>query len=162
MPYGSVGGSGGVSTAIVPTGAMLPYGGAAPPPTGYILCDGAAISRATFAELFAVIGTQYGVGDGSTTFNVPDMKTGNLFPRGATNDAGRGTTGGSKTHTLTIAQLAAHTHLSPVWDTASAGGSGVLDNTVNGASQFSTGSTGSGSAHNNEPQFVDFNFIIKS
>jgi microcystin-dependent protein len=61
-----------------PAGSILMFG-AASAPTGYHLCDGAAISRTTFATLFGVIGTTFGVGDGSTTFNVPNMA--NKFPR---------------------------------------------------------------------------------
>lgn len=55
----------------VPTGSILPYGGSTAP-TGWLLCSGGAISRATYADLFAVIGTAYGAGDGSTTFNLPN------------------------------------------------------------------------------------------
>lgn len=64
-----------LSTAIgiVPTGGMLPYGGSAAP-SGYLLCDGSAVSRSTYSALFTVLGTAYGAGDGSTTFNVPDMR----------------------------------------------------------------------------------------
>lgn len=57
----------------VPAGVMFPYA-AASAPTGFILCDGSAVSRATFAALFAVIGTSYGAGNGSTTFNIPDTR----------------------------------------------------------------------------------------
>src|SRR5947209_3792877 len=57
----------------VPTGSLLPFAGTAAP-TGYLLCDGSAVSRTTEAALFAVIGTAYGKGDGSTTFNLPDMR----------------------------------------------------------------------------------------
>lgn len=56
-----------------PAGKISMYGGSAAP-TGWILCDGSAVSRTTFAALFAAIGTTYGVGDGSTTFNVPDFR----------------------------------------------------------------------------------------
>jgi len=64
----------------LPVGTIVMYGAAAAP-TGWLLCDGAAISRTTYAALFAVIGTTFGAGDGSTTFNVPDMR--GIFPRGA-------------------------------------------------------------------------------
>lgn len=56
-----------------PTGAVTEYAGSSAP-TGWLLCDGSAVSRSTYAALFAVIGTNYGAGDGSTTFNVPDVR----------------------------------------------------------------------------------------
>ena len=71
------------------TGMISMYAGAAAP-TGFLLCDGAAVSRTTFAALFAVASTTYGVGDGSTTFNVPDLRS--SFPVGQ----------GQKTKTLTF------------------------------------------------------------
>jgi phage-related tail fiber protein len=58
---------------LTPTGVILAFGGSSAP-AGYLLCDGAAVSRATYAALFAVIGTGYGVGDGATTFNLPSLK----------------------------------------------------------------------------------------
>lgn len=60
----------------VPTGTILPYGGSTAP-TGWLLCNGGAISRTTYADLFAIIGTNYGAGDGSTTFNLPNLS--NLY-----------------------------------------------------------------------------------
>ncbi len=65
--------------ALQPTGVITMYG-AASAPTGWLLCDGSAVSRATYATLFGIIGTTYGIGDNSTTFNVPNMKS--SFPIG--------------------------------------------------------------------------------
>ncbi|HEY6020546.1 MAG TPA: tail fiber protein [Candidatus Paceibacterota bacterium] len=82
------------------------------PPTGWLICDGSAISRTTYSQLFGVIGTTFGVGDGSTTFNIPNIK--GRIPIGK--DAAQtefdvmGETGGSKTKTLTTTELPAHTH----------------------------------------------------
>lgn len=80
----------------IPAGVMFPYGGATAP-TGYLLCDGTAYSRTTYAALFAAIGTAYGTGDGTTTFNVPDCR--GRVPAGKDNMGGtaanRLTTGGS-------------------------------------------------------------------
>ena len=59
--------------AITEVGFIKPYAGASVP-TGYLLCNGAAISRAQYPELFAAIGTTWGAGDGSSTFNVPDLR----------------------------------------------------------------------------------------
>jgi microcystin-dependent protein len=57
----------------LPVGAICSHG-AATAPAGFLVCDGAAVLRSTYAELFAVIGTTWGAGDGSTTFNVPDLR----------------------------------------------------------------------------------------
>lgn len=68
------------TTYLVPTGAILPYGGSAAP-SNFLLCDGTAVSRATYVTLFGVIGSSYGSGDGSTTFNLPDLR--NRIPLGS-------------------------------------------------------------------------------
>lgn len=60
-------------SALAPTAAVLPYA-ATTAPDGWLLCDGSAVSRTTYSFLFAAIGTSYGSGDGSTTFNVPDYR----------------------------------------------------------------------------------------
>lgn len=75
-------------------------------PLRHLACDGAAVSRSTYSALFAAIGTQYGSGDGSTTFNVPNLK-GRVpvgIDTGQTEFDTRGETGGAKTHTLTGAE----------------------------------------------------------
>ena len=69
-----------------PTGAVTAFA-ASNPPTGWLECDGSAVSRTTYADLFAVIGTSFGVGDASTTFNLPDLR--GEFIRGW--DNGKGT-----------------------------------------------------------------------
>ena len=63
----------GGQTYLVPTGGILPYGGSSAP-SNFLLCNGAAVSRSTYATLLGVIGTTFGTGDGSTTFNVPDLR----------------------------------------------------------------------------------------
>jgi microcystin-dependent protein len=59
--------------AYTPAGAIIPFGGATAP-SGYLECDGSAVSRTTYAALYAAIGTTWGSGDGSTTFNLPDLR----------------------------------------------------------------------------------------
>ena len=77
--------------ADAPVGSIQAYGGATAP-FGWLLCQGQAVSRATYAELFGVIGTSFGAGDGSTTFNIPDMRE--VVPVGA----GTSTRSGIATH----------------------------------------------------------------
>jgi microcystin-dependent protein len=72
---------------LLPPGLILPYGGSTAP-SGWLLCDGTAVSRTEYSELFASIGEAFGSGDGSTTFNLPDLR--GMFLRGA------GTYGGAK------------------------------------------------------------------
>ncbi len=98
--------------ALNPSGVMVMFGGASAP-TGWLLCDGAAVSRATYATLFAAIGTTWGVGDGSTTFNVPDMR--GRAPIGAGTGSGLtprtlGSKLGEENHALTLAENGSHTH----------------------------------------------------
>jgi microcystin-dependent protein len=89
--------------AIAPTGTVLPFAGTTAP-DGWLLCDGTEKSRATYAKLFAVIADTYGVGDGSTTFNVPDMR--GVFPRGSGTN-GTSNYGGVTGHTPEGGSLAA-------------------------------------------------------
>lgn len=109
-----------------PVGALQAYAGSSAP-TGWLLCYGQAISRTIYAALFAVVSTTYGSGDGSTTFNVPDLRGRSLF--GLDNmggsAAGRltgsntgnitspttlGSSGGQENHTLLTAEIPSHTH----------------------------------------------------
>lgn len=113
-----------VQALLVPTGAVSPYAGTSEP-SGWLFARGQAVSRATYAALFAAIGTTYGAGDGSTTFNLPDLRgrviagqddMGGTSANRLTGLSGGvdgdvlGATGGAETHTLTEAQLAAHNH----------------------------------------------------
>ena len=85
---------------------------AATAPTGWLLCDGSAISRTTYAGLFAVLGTTYGAGNGSTTFNIPDLRTRVAVGKNGTGTfATLGATGGAETVTLTSAEMPSHTHV---------------------------------------------------
>ncbi len=105
---------GGGDASGIPSGALLPFGGVVAP-FGYLLCDGAAVSRTRYATLFAVLGTAYGAGDGTNTFNVPDLRArvpvgeDGAAGRMSTNDA-RGQAGGEEKHTLSIPEIPAHSH----------------------------------------------------
>ena len=98
------------SMFITPPGVISQYAGTTAP-DGYLLCQGQEVSRVDYADLFAVIGITYGSGDGSTTFNLPDLRQ--RVPVGL-NSTGTfnalNNTGGSETHTITNAQLPSHTH----------------------------------------------------
>lgn len=94
----------------VPIGSIQMYGGTSAP-EDWLICDGAAISRTTYASLFAILGTSYGVGNGSTTFNLPDLR--GRVAVGKSTDTefdALGETGGSKTETLTTSNLPSHSH----------------------------------------------------
>lgn len=69
-----------ILSSLVPVGAILPYGGTSAP-SGFLMCDGSAVSRTTYANLFAIIGISYGSGDGVNTFNLPDYRDRTVFMR---------------------------------------------------------------------------------
>jgi microcystin-dependent protein len=92
--------------AFTPIGGIIPFAGTTAP-TNWLLCDGSAVSRSIYASLFAVCGTTYGAGNGSTTFNLPNML--NRLPMGAGSTYVRGATSAG-TVTLSTANLPAHDH----------------------------------------------------
>ena len=153
-------------------GAIKPWGKATAP-VGYVLCDGTAISRTTYAELFTVIGTTYGAGDTSTTFNVPNLQgktpqgyDGNTYNLAATGGANTVTvavtnnqaatnsitnnqsvtvTGSIDTTSLTTAQIASHSH---TYQKHAVGG--TLRSATGNPNRFGSGTTdsaGSGTGH---------------
>lgn len=157
-----------------PVGLITPWAGASTPAdTNWLLCDGSAISRTTYAALFALIGTTFGAGNGSSTFNVPDLR--GRVPLGvgtATGAAGatahtRGQKGGEETHVTTSAENGPHTHdgiqyaLTPVRNDAA-----QINVTVSvgggGGSAFNTTSSGSGTPHNTLPPYLGLNFVIRA
>ena len=95
----------------IPAGAMMAWASSVVP-ANWLLCDGSAVSRSTYASLFAAIGTQYGSGDGVTTFNLPNLKGRTIVGRDSsqTEFDTLGETGGTKTHTLTESEMPSHTH----------------------------------------------------
>lgn len=102
--------------AGLPAGVIFPYAGPSTSiPSGYLLCDGSAVARSSYAALFTAIGTAYGAGNGSTTFNLPNFK--GKVPVGVdtaqTEFDALGESGGAKTHTLTTAEMPSHTHTGP-------------------------------------------------
>ncbi|WP_299949065.1 phage tail protein [uncultured Ruegeria sp.] len=100
-----VGNAGEILAALGLTGALMPFA-MSTAPTGWLECDGSAVSRTTYAALFTAIGTTYGTGDGSTTFNLPDYR--GEFIRGW--DNGRGVDSGRTIGSAQADELEAHTH----------------------------------------------------
>jgi microcystin-dependent protein len=157
-----------------PTGALMmwPTGAA---PAGWLLCNGQAVSRSTYAELFAVITTTFGAGDNSTTFNLPDYR--NRMPVGAGTLYGVGSSGGNKdaivvshTHTATVNDPG-HNHQTGVI-TVDSGGFGLTARSsattaTPTSSSFtnvsvSISSTGSSGTDANMPPYLGIQFIIKT
>jgi len=140
----------------IPTATIVPWSSASVP-TGFLECNGQTVSRSTYSALFAIVGTTYGAGDGSSTFLVPNL--GDNVPVGKSNNKALGSTGGANTvsstgnvggstanATLSTAQLASHSHS---W---TAGSPGVPYTNPVSPGPGSTGTkntnnTGSGSGH---------------
>ena len=147
-------------------GTIKPWGKATAP-SGYLLCDGTAVSRTTYAELYVVLGDTYGAGNGSTTFNVPQLQgktpqgydgnTYNLAGTGGantvtvsmTNNQGVSVTGNIANTSLTTAQLASHNHtLSLQMGRQSMIGGPYIDvANQTDPSSISIGNAGSGTGH---------------
>lgn len=168
----------GASAAAVPSGTLLMWPTASAP-TGYLLCNGAAVSRTTYAALFALIGTTFGAGDTTTTFNLPDYR--DRMPIGAGTTYSAASSGGSK-DAITVS----HTHTASVTDPGHnhglissgypdtfnasqvAAGSVVIGNW--GAKSFiqttgisvSNSTTGSSGTNANLPPYLGIYFIIKA
>jgi microcystin-dependent protein len=150
--------------AAVPTGSVVSFAGPAAP-TGWLVCDGSAVDRSLYATLFAVIGTTYGAGNGSTTFNLPNLT--DRMPVGRSGSKALGSVGGTAQETLTLAQVPAHGHITGQWSNARpAGGTG--GNTLAPQGQGDAGgvpvtdTVGGGQSHNNVPPYQALNFIIKA
>lgn len=152
------------SGSFVPPGGIVSYGGATAP-TGWLLCDDSAVSRTTYATLFGIIGTNYGIGDGATTFNLPDFR--GRVPVGL--DVGNvnlaaadtlGETGGEETHLLDGSEMPAHEHEMATWANAGVG-TRVANGVSNAGNTIDTGTEGGGGAHNNLQPYNTVNYIIK-
>jgi microcystin-dependent protein len=119
-----------------PIGVLKPWAGASgnPIPIGWLLCDGRAVNRAQYQQLFATIGTTYGVGDGSTTFNLPDLRGRTPFGQDAaqTEFATIGQTGGTKTMSSGDLAVHAHTISDPQHNHVNAGHSHVVNSHAHG------------------------------
>lgn len=135
-------------------------------PTGWLECNGTAVSRTTYATLFADIGTSFGIGDGTTTFNLPAQARRILVGKGGSGTATLantvGATGGEETHVLITAEMPAHTHPYNTPSTTAQGtGSGNNINAGSVNSAQTTSSTGGDGAHNNMQPSLVMMMIIK-
>jgi microcystin-dependent protein len=169
------------AVGFVPVGVLVPFAGSTSP-AGWELCYGQAISRTTYAGLFTTIGTTYGSGDGSTTFNVPDLRgrvsagkddmggtaASRLTSTVLTASNTLGATGGTQTHTLTSAQsgVPAHSHSIQVANVhtftgiiGSTGHGGTV--TYNATTENNTAANAS-SAHPITQPTIILNYIIKA
>ncbi|MCA6117873.1 tail fiber protein [Bradyrhizobium sp. WSM 1738] len=176
----------------VPLAAGLDYWGPTTPNSAFAFPMGQAISRTTYSALFGIIGTTYGPGDGSSTFNLPD-KTGRVSamkePSASRltstyfggSSTSLGATGGSDSHTLTVAQLASHAHPNTLSDpghthSGTVGGVNISVTSNVGATVMQPGSSvgssttgititnanaGSGNAHNNVQPTIICNYVIR-
>lgn len=102
-----------VTATLIPSGMVIPYLSDITP-TGWLMCNGGTVSRITYANLFAVVGTRYGAGDGATTFNLPDFRGRALIGSGQGSGLTLRSLGddvGEESHILTVPELAGHTHI---------------------------------------------------
>lgn len=146
---------------LAPVGGILMFGGNIAP-EGWLLCNGSAVSRVTYADLFSVVGATFGSGDGVSTFNLPDFRRRVSVGAGGTGTptlpSSIGATGGEERHILTVAEIPSHTH-------------NYKDLNVNGSAEFPSGDghfgfgptepTGGGQSHNIIQPSLVVNFIIK-
>ena len=123
-----------------PVGVIHAYAGLHAP-SGYLLCQGQQVSRTVYADLFRVIGTSYGIGDGSTTFHLPDLR-GRVVVGLKDDDSDFNTLAkkaGSKTHTLTVNEMPSHTHKQNAHKHTSGGSSSSTGSHTHTATSNSTG-----------------------
>lgn len=163
-----VGGSSVPAGDTLPVGSIVPYGNKEAP-TNWLSCNGQAVSRTTYADLFTIIGTQFGSGDGSTTFNLPDLNQYRV-PIGydrteeQSNRMNLGTVGGEEKHTMTINELVAHNHIAEFQGNYGQDGSfyGVATNSGADGENVKTKKTGGGQPFNVMQPYVTTNYIIKA
>lgn len=150
---------GGAPPVRMPAGSMIMYGGAEAP-RGWLLCDGSAVSRGTYAQLFKAIGTEFGAGDGSTTFNLPDMRSRAPFGVGTYRNLGQNE-GGAE-----AGRDPGHTHAAGTLDVTNDHNISNNTTTGGGADRATNGthsiSGDTGTAGKTSFPSLGVNFIIKT
>jgi microcystin-dependent protein len=149
-------GAAGTWTAAVPVGSVTMHA-ANSAPTGWLECSGAAVSRTTYAGLFAVIGTVFGVGDGSTTFNLPNMR--GEFARGW--DNGRGIDPARAFGSAQAGAIEAHVHSVTPPASNDIAGSGLTATGTGGSETITPYNTASTGGTETRPRNIALMFIIK-
>jgi len=163
------------ASTIIQPGDLKFHSGVTPihPADGWLLCDGQAVSRTTYSALFAIIGTQYGIGDGSTTFTLPDARGRALIARDnmggisadvMTNSQADviGGTGGAEFHTLTIAEMPAHNHNGIQGVLPGTSGTARLDWAATAQSAAYLSNEGGDSPHPNDQPWLALDVYIKT
>lgn len=152
---------------LLPVGSVVSFAGPTIP-QDWLECKGQAVSRTDYAELFSAIGTIWGTGDGSTTFNLPDLQ-GRVTVGKNEDDTDFdevGKTGGEKEHTLTISEMPSHNHDFNKTNVATMAGSGAneMSQTEGGRTYELMGikNTGGSQPHNNLQPYAIMNYIIKA
>jgi len=151
----------------LPAGILTPFAGSTAP-DGWLLCDGSDVSRTTYSNLFAMIGTSYGSGDGSTTFTLPDLR--GRMAMGLDNMGGQsanrvtnenadelGGADGEDSHTLTVDEM-------PIRNDYISHEPGTFSGATGGTPMVRTvtaGTVGSDQPHNNMPPYMAINYIMK-
>jgi microcystin-dependent protein len=165
------------------TGSIVSFAGInLPSSSGYLICDGSAVNRETYANLFSVIGTTYGSGDGTTTFLLPDLRGRTIIGTGqgiGLTNRPLSSTGGEEVHTLITEEIPAHSHSlndpghSHIYDFTLTNTTSISDgiwlaangifptNTSNATTGISINSSGGGQAHNTMSPYISLNYIIK-
>lgn len=163
-------GGGSATGDTLPVGSIMPYPKATAP-ENWLACDGSAVSRTDYSELFSAIGTIFGAGDGSTTFNLPNFKGRTIVGLDAedTDFNTIGKTLGEKTHTLTSAEMPTHSHPNQHYAvSADAKNYRTYEATIatgTGNVYLATADSndsGEGQAHNNIQPSIVTNYIIKA